>query len=294
MNAHLFIYTRIKNVDYQAIISPPEAICPKSARKQFLTQARGIINVEQYDDPLTEPRWLYSKIDNLLLWGVGILNKELNEDVFKDFAGRPVRGFFGIIIDVTKQDPTLPFDLNFFKQLYSTYIVPIWDLELDAFKKSSVTADFDIDLFTCISKQSSQISLNTDSNRTNLLGSIIPTDAFSAALSLSDNTSIVTGFSSKAHAYAHEYLYLNAIVAGVDNPEFRAHKKFTPPSPPTPPITHPSLPKKAYRLSLILGGILALAILLMIINKACNNHSGKGVPKELVSGVQTDSIQKNK
>lgn len=291
MNAHLFFYTRIKNVDYQAIISPPEDICPKSARKMFLTQARGIINVEQYDDPLTEPRWLYSKIDNLLLWGVGILNKELNDDVFKDFAGRPVRGFFGIIIDVTKQDPTLPFDLNFFKQLYSSYIIPIWELEFDAFKKSSVTADFDIDLFTCISKQSSQISLNTDSNRTNLLGNVIPTDAFSAALSMPDSTSIVTGFSSKAHAYAHEYLYLNAIVAGVDNPEFRIHKK---PTPPTPPIVHPSQPKKACRLSLILGAILVLAILLMIINKGCNNHSSKGVPKELASGVQTDSIQSKK
>ncbi len=292
MNAHLFIYTRIENVDYQAIISPPEDVCPKSARKIFLTQARGIINVEQYDDPLVEPRWLYSKIDNLLLWGVGILNKELSDEVFKDFAGRPVRGFFGLVIDVSQQEPLLPFDLNFFKQLYASYLVPIWNVELDTFKKSSICADFDVEPFTCITKNSSHISLNTDSDKTNLLGGVTPIDAFSAALSIPNNTSVVTGFSSKAHAYAHEYLYLNAIVAGVDSPEFRIHKKSAPPTP--PPTVHPinlSQSKKVYRLSLILGAILALAVLLMIVNKGCSQTANTN-QKELVSGVvQTDSTQ---
>ena len=80
MNAQLFVYTRTKNVDYQAIISPSEEFCSKSTRKLFLTQARGIINVEQYEDPLVEPRWLFSKKGNLLLWGIGIQNKMLSED----------------------------------------------------------------------------------------------------------------------------------------------------------------------------------------------------------------------
>lgn len=289
MNAQLFVYTRTKNVDYQAIISPSEEFCPKSTRKLFLTQARGIINVEQYDDPLVEPRWLFSKKGNLLLWGIGVQNKELNEDVYKDFTGRPVRGFFGLVIDLSEQEALLPFDLAFFKKLYLSYIVPLWDVEFDSFKKSSIPVDLEMESFTCISKATSTIILNTDTEITSVLGNVNLSDVFSTALGLDSDTSVVSGFSSKAHAYAHEYNYLNAIVMGVNSPETKSHKKPMPATPPPIPI---SRPKKALRLGLILATIVFLIALMIILHKSCNREINKNQnQQELVSGVQKDSIQ---
>ena len=269
MNAHLFVYTRTRNVDYQAIISPSENFCPKQTRKLFLTQARGVINVEQYDDPLVDPRWLFSKRDNLLLWGIGIQNKMLNEDVYKDFTGRPVRGFFGIIIDLSQQEGVIPFDVDFFKRIYTSYILPIWEVEFDTFKKSSIQFDFDVEQFTFIKGSTPTVNLNYDVDKTRILGEVKLSDVFSSALSSDADTSIVAGFSSKAHAYAHEYCYENAVVFGIDAPETKIHQKPAPQPVPTPtpqPIPIPApRPKKVYRPMSIIIIVVTIIVLLTII-----------------------------
>ena len=291
MNAQLFVYTRTKNVDYQVLISPTEDLCPKSTRKHFLSQARGTINVELYDDPFTEPRWLLSRKGNLLLWGIGIQNKDLNEDFYKDFTGRPVRGFFGIVLNLSEQEAALPFDLSFFRKIYLTYIVPIWDVEFDALKKSSVGFDFDITTFNCIRKESAPVKLNHDIDKTLILGKVDLNDTFATALSSCNDISVVSGFSSKSHAFAHEYLYTNAVVIGIEEPETKNHKKTIPPV--QPPIYPPAEPKKALRLKLIIGTMIVLCIASVILHKCTDQEYNKS-QEGLVSGVQKDSIQKKK
>jgi len=286
MNAHLFVYTRTRNVDYQAIISPSEDFCPKQTRRLFLTQARGIINVEQYDDPLVEPRWLFSRKDNLLLWGTGVQNKMLSEDVYKDFTGRPARGFFGIIIDCSRQEGVIPFDLEFFKRIYSDYVLPIWDVEFDSFKKSSVSFDFDVEQFRCIKGAEPSVGLNYDINKTLILGRVELDAVFSSALSSGEDTSIVSGFSCKAHANAHEYYYANAVVAGTDIPETKIHNKPTPPPSPSSSLQpKSSRPKKAHRPMLIIVSVVIILLTIALCTRGNKNSSpsssgGKEMKKE--------------
>lgn len=279
MNAHLFVYTRTKNVDYQAIISPTEEFCPKSTRKLFLAQARGVINIELYDDPFgEEPRWLLSKKNNLLLWGIGIQNKMLNEEIYKDFAGRPVRGFFGIIIDLSNQDKLIPYDINFFKEIYLNYIVPIWDTEVDSYKKSCINLDFNPEQYKCIKTNSnSNVSLNYDINKTLILGNVDLVDVLSSALSSTKDISIVSGFSSKAHAFAPEYSYSNAIVIGVDSPETKIHKQEEREQDVQGPCKPPQtdlLPKKVSRpVMLIALAAVCIVLLTIVLMRRCKNSN---------------------
>ena len=82
------------------VITPDESLCPADTRKYFRKLIRGAIDVETYDDPLNEPRWLIARKDNVILYGVAIMLEIFGTDCCTDFTGRNVRGFFGIVVDV--------------------------------------------------------------------------------------------------------------------------------------------------------------------------------------------------
>ena len=79
MDAQYFVYTRGHDIanDYKLLFSPSEDFCPSDVRKYFLVQVRGLINLDSYIGNLEEnPRWILSKKNGYILWGVGTMNKK--------------------------------------------------------------------------------------------------------------------------------------------------------------------------------------------------------------------------
>ncbi len=220
IKAQYFVYTRNRDIDYRTFYSPSEELCPRETRKKFLKEIRGVIDIETYDDPLDSPRWLYSCSNGLLLFGVGTMNNELSETYNVDFANRPVRGFFGIVLPYLTSEVCLPMDINLFSHLYKQYIEPIWELDRDHFNTQTIEVDlneFINDGIHVIYPTNNGLSLNYHDNKCVILGDIKPEDAFSNALTLGHDISIVTGFNNKKHAYSvdSEYKYMNVIVKNV-------------------------------------------------------------------------------
>lgn len=79
----------------------------------------------------------------------------------------------------------LPFDLSYFEQFYSKYIVSLWTASKDDFKKKGVAADDCFENCKSISAKNPNLSLNTDDVKTVIWeDSITPEDFFSSALAL--------------------------------------------------------------------------------------------------------------
>lgn len=77
---------------------------------------------------LKTPKWILYKDSDFLVWGLCCENRliasELQETTHKN---RPVRGFFAIVIsDFTGEDLRLPFDINYFRELYLYEIEKYW------------------------------------------------------------------------------------------------------------------------------------------------------------------------
>lgn len=117
-----FIYTRTKYHDYRNVTSKSLTELPHSVVQIFTEVARTMIDAE--NDQLIEPSWTLVKKNGYTLWGISILNDVLGDDN-KDKCNRPVRGFFGFISDYSLSK--LPYSISFFKELYATYVTPIWN-----------------------------------------------------------------------------------------------------------------------------------------------------------------------
>lgn len=294
MKAQYFVYTRNRDIDYKALLSPSEEFCSKETRKKFLKEIRGIIDVETYDDPLDTPRWLYSCSNGLILFGVGIMNSELSDLCNTDFTGRPVRGFFGIVMQYSSISTILPMDLKFFRLLYKKHIEPIW--ECDKEHLPNPVTDLDIDMqdgISVIHPISTNVALNYQKDRCVILGDVNTEDVLGIALTSSQDITIVTGFNNKKHAFAidSEYRFMNAIVNGVYEREEKLCNKNESQETVTNhepiPISDTSLPpKKDFRLKLFIGMILLLIMILLFINRSCQKNQ-----KNLESSVSGDTIQ---
>lgn len=286
MKSQYFAYTRNLKVDYKTIIAPSDDFCSKDTRKHFLNQIRGLINVEQYDDPLDEPRWLFSRVGGIVLFGIGVNNATLNKECYKDYAGRPVRGFFGIVIDATDEDIILPYDIAFFQQFYSTHILPLWEKDRDDFVKHSVEVISDLSGFHCVCKTGMEIRLNFSQDKSVILGNVGIEDCLSSALSATENTSIAIGFSNKNHAFAPEYMYLNSIVIGVPNREEKTYQRAKEEEKSETGSVNldveRELPKKAFGPKVIMISVIVLILLMLwvVIRKSRNIPSGQEIQKK--------------
>lgn len=298
MKVQYFVYTRNYDNDYKSIISPSEDFCPQEIRKKFLVQARGIINVEQFDDPLDNKsiRWLYSRKSDFILWGIGINNNVLSDDYNKDFTGRMVRGFFGIVIDGKCDDIVLPYDIAFFRDFYTKHIVPLWMADREQFTRHSVEVDFnETDYNVLRANGSFAIKLNFDSQKSVILGDVNDEQAFQSVLASKKDCSLVVGFSSKPHAFCKDYTYMNSIVKGVNVYEEKSHVQV-PPVVNKPEIidsTNPTLPPKKVLgpklIQIAVFIVIGIAILLTL-PKKCKSYSSEKFQNTSTSG---DSITKN-
>lgn len=117
-----FIYTRSLYHDFRVVTSKSLTGVPGTIVHLATDVARTLIDAE--NNQLEEPTWVLVKKDGFLLWGMSALNKVLGEPN-QDKEKRPTRGFFGFITD--SNIAKLPYSISYFKRLYETYVVPIWD-----------------------------------------------------------------------------------------------------------------------------------------------------------------------
>ncbi|WP_303207764.1 hypothetical protein [Bacteroides oleiciplenus] len=269
MKAQYFIYTRNSENDYKLVFSPSDDFCPPETRKFFLMQARGSINIDTYPSNLDNPRWLFSRQGNLTLFGTGLMNSALSAECNTDYTGTPVRGFFGILFDNTSIN-CIPFDIEFFKEIYAKHIVPLWNTSKDEFKKKGVDIDIEFERFNTIEATNFNLPLNTNNYKSVILGnSVKENELMAEAMATINDVSVITALDDKLHAYDSKYRYMNAIVIGVDIREERIHKRETEVISEGPVIVqpkNPDKPKKALRLKLIIAiGIIATIVIIIIL-----------------------------
>lgn len=297
MSAQYFVYTRGHDIanDYKLLFSPSEDFCPSDMRKYFLQQVRGLINLDTYVGNLEDnPRWILSKKDGFTLWGVGVMNKKLSNTNNTDYSNRPVRGFFGFIFKEESLSK-LPFDIAFFKHFYGKYIIDLWNVSKDDFKKKGIELDIDIEDYRTITPNKSNLSLNTDENKTVLFeDSISPEDFFSTALGENGNFSCVYGLEEKNHAFDHNYKFYNVIVKGVGKKEVKIYKskeEIKEKAISQSVTTEESyMPKKGYSLKLlIVGGIAVLAIFTLMVGRC--SKSNQTSPQKSASGDPTQVMK---
>ena len=77
---------------------------------------------------LKTPKWILYKDYNFLVWGLCCENRLLASNPQETtHKNRPVRGFFAIVIsDFIGEDLRLPFDINYFRELYLNEVEKYW------------------------------------------------------------------------------------------------------------------------------------------------------------------------
>ena len=212
MESRLLVYTRTKHIDYRLICKPEDEFCPKEVINVFITQGRGLMNTDDYHGELEKPRWLYSKIGKFHLWGISCLNKILNIEYGQDYTGTNIRGFIGIIYK-TEQIDEIPFDVNFFRNVYCNLISKIWDDK----NSNAIVGENTIntDAYNFISLSTQKLDVNTHKSICKIFhqGTNIE-DLISSILSFRSDISLAIGLDDISHASSSKYGYMNAIVHG--------------------------------------------------------------------------------
>lgn len=83
---------------------------------------------DDVDRDLKTPKWILYKDYNFLVWGLCCENRLLASNPQETtHKNRPVRGFFAIVIsDFIGKDLKLPFDINYFRELYLNEVEKYW------------------------------------------------------------------------------------------------------------------------------------------------------------------------
>lgn len=145
MKGSLFVYSRLEKLDYRLIYAPPKSILSSPFRDDFIDFAREVVNVDNVlNGQINRLRWSLIKRENVVLVGIGCHNRQLGAQNV-DFAGREVRGFFGVVINALNNDVINTLcDVKFYRNLYESFISPLWSIT-DQRKVNSICQEVDIE-----------------------------------------------------------------------------------------------------------------------------------------------------
>lgn len=131
------VYTRTQRNDF-GFYACPESKFEGSILKDIEIYVRQTINEDHYPE-ITQPRHLFVACKDYILWGTGMRNKMFLPREFHvggNGDNRPIRGFWGGVIDVSQSPstawniPSLPFDFEeekpFAKFLFEKYVKDQW------------------------------------------------------------------------------------------------------------------------------------------------------------------------
>lgn len=302
MRAQYFVYTRNRGNDYKLVYAPDDTFCPPETRRYFLKQSRGVINIESYSGSLDEPRWLISRKDNCILFGMGVMNRIIGVDNNTDYTGTSVRGFFGMVISAEDDQVKVPYDIQFYKDLYKSKIDPIWDYSREDFKFKGVEVTQDFNAYECVDAATISIELNTVEKKTVILPiRTNSADVIGSILSLSADCSFVSGLSDKEHAYSDDYCFHNATVIGIDERVEKVKVNTDTARDNRDGSTlyggitgdgaiKPVPPKKVFRPKLIMVIVLLVIVMIILLCKTCQGNQTSQDPSISGDTIQTDSI----
>ncbi len=218
MKGTLFVYSRLERLDYRLIYAPPKSILPEPIRSDFINFAREIINVDNVlNGSIDELRWSVIKRENVVMVGVGCVNEQLGS-TYKDFAGRHVRGFFGVVINSFNNGVINALcDVMFYQNLYKSFVLPLWSLT-DQSKANSVCMEIDIEE-TAVN-DINRVDINIDNSKFKILPQNIEfKDVIFSSLS-HDSVDVVLNLNNLQHISSSELYHIhNATIIGYDKVE---------------------------------------------------------------------------
>ena len=99
----------------------------KSQKDIVRTKLMSILG-DDVERDLKIPKWILYKDNNFLVWGICCENRLLASNPQETtHKNRPVRGFFAIVIsDFKGEELRLPFDINYFRELYLNEVEKYW------------------------------------------------------------------------------------------------------------------------------------------------------------------------
>lgn len=208
MKIQHYCYTRNSHIDYGDFVSPdlPE--------NQIDFIRKHILSITRDSDPkFTIPKWILIRFDNVIVWGCCCWNSLLAQNNFKDSLGRPVYGFFSIVITNFNLDELkLPSDIDYFKELYSKEIEPYWN---SSERRCSITDVSISDRYNCIQASNKvNLILNTNKFQCLSLGNLDKEEVVAAALTL-NNVSLLIDNDNIRQATNKEGAFMNCLSASI-------------------------------------------------------------------------------
>lgn len=187
MKIQHYCYTRTNYIDYGDIVSLSDI----SEREIDIVRKKILSITADVYLKLSTHKWLLIKNKNYIVWGCCCWNSLLAVEKSKDYSGTPAYGFFSIVISDYSftDDIKLPFDVEYFRQLYSLEVEPFWNRRKE---HRNGTNDYIRGNFKYIHPNHNQYVniINTDKFQCKSLGNVDSEDVIAAALTL-DNVSLL-------------------------------------------------------------------------------------------------------
>lgn len=208
MKIQHYCYTRNNHIDYGDFVLPD---LPKN-QVDFIR--KHILPITGDSNPkFTIPKWILIKFDDVIVWGCCCWNSLLAENHFKDSLGRPVYGFFSIVItNFIPDEVKLPSDIDYFKELYSIEIEPYWN---SSERRYSATDASISDRYKYIrAGRKVNLTLNTDLFQCLSLGNLDKDMVVSDALTI-DNVSLLIDNDNIQQATNKKGAFMNCLSSAV-------------------------------------------------------------------------------
>jgi len=221
MKIHHYCYTRGHNVDYDDYSYPHDI--DVGVIDNIRSMALSILGDSVQRD-LSIPKWILYKEKDFVVWGICCENRLLNSNKYMDHRNRPIRGFFAIIFtEYNNSEIKLPFDVEYFKQLYTLEVEPYWEQQEQHENKTVgfIAGKYN---YICSSANSFVIHLNTDVFKCKSLGYVNKEDVLSAALTL-DNVSLLIDNDNLEQATNRGGSFMNCLSAKVPEGEYPVKQK---------------------------------------------------------------------
>lgn len=219
MEIRSYCYTRGLEPDYRDFVNASNL--PMSVLTKIRSMIKPII-----EEKLSTPRWVLVKENNVIVWGICCMNELLSIKSYSDIKGRNVKGFFSIVLsDIDSENVSVPYNVEYFKQLYQKEVEPYWGCSEGSSHMSS-TADCYSDSQDIIhaNKKLGIIEINDDRFLCKALGNVSIKNAIATAL-CHNSTSLLIGCESFTEAYNGEENFLNCITCDSKDGLYAVQKK---------------------------------------------------------------------
>lgn len=165
---------------------------------------------------LKTPKWILYKDYNFLVWGLCCENRLIASNPQETtHKNRPVRGFFAIVIsDFKGKELRLPFDINYFRELYRDEVEKYWGQKEQHQNKTSgfLVGKYN---YVCAAHNNYIELLNTDIFQCQSLGELDREGIIAAALTL-NNVSLLIDNDNIEQATNRNGSFMNCLTSSVN------------------------------------------------------------------------------